>query len=72
MSPLPRSTELPVGGAVVSADAVLLVHDVQNHWLQMFEDPTPWFDRIVQLRDACDAAGVPDAAVCWYALSSSA
>ena len=44
---------------VVAADAVLLVHDVQNHWLGMFEDPAPWFDRIVRVRDACDAAGVP-------------
>ena len=43
----------------VAADAVLLVHDVQNHWLQMFEDPAPWFERIVRLRQACDAAGVP-------------
>jgi bifunctional isochorismate lyase / aryl carrier protein len=40
-------------------DAVLLIHDAQNHWAQMFEEPRPWIDRIVQLRQACDRAGVP-------------
>lgn len=40
-------------------DAVLLIHDLQNHWVGMFGDPTAWLEGIARLRRACDAAGVP-------------
>jgi bifunctional isochorismate lyase / aryl carrier protein len=42
-----------------AADAVLLVHDVQNHWVRMFQDPSSWLDRIATLRRCCDDAGIP-------------
>lgn len=40
-------------------DAVLLIHDLQNHWVGMFGDPSAWLEGIARLRRACDAAGMP-------------
>jgi bifunctional isochorismate lyase / aryl carrier protein len=44
---------------LLTSDAVLLIHDVQNHWADMFAEPRPWLENIAALRQACDAADVP-------------
>ncbi len=49
---------------LLARDAVLLIHDVQNHWVRMFADPAPWLDRLASLRRACDDADVPSIYTC--------
>lgn len=60
--PLPGAEVLQwnkVNWTVDPQDTVLLIHDAQNHWVQMFADPTPWLNNLIRLRQACEAAGVP-------------
>jgi bifunctional isochorismate lyase / aryl carrier protein len=40
-------------------DCVLLVHDAQNFWLDMFVDPAPLLAKLVVLREASAKLGIP-------------
>ena len=40
-------------------DAVLVLHDMQNFWLDFYQQPEPLIRALRQLRDLCDVIGVP-------------
>lgn len=45
--------------ALNAADAVLVVHDMQNFWLRFYRDPGPLVRRVRRLHDLCAARGMP-------------
>ncbi|KAB8143115.1 isochorismatase family protein [Chloroflexia bacterium SDU3-3] len=64
--PMPSAAELPPNRVAWAADpsrAALLIHDMQNHFLNAFrrdEQPVPQLlANIARLREACAAQGVP-------------